>query len=413
MAQRSGAQPIADSLAFVEDYQWLVRPEAAELLQVAATWLRPTPAQVAALRRQCSAQRVHLVLEQAALRQKAQAKFAAAARMFFTPVLLEQASDEVLAAYKAQCVWQSGAGPVFDLCCGIGGDLLSLAARGDVVGIDRNPLAAILARANLSAVQDALGDPPRQCEVRVGDVREIDVADCDAWHIDPDRRPKGFRTTHVDLHEPPSEVIDQLLDQNPNAAVKLAPAARMSDAWVERASLEWISRDRQCRQLVAWFGRLAREPGRRRATILGKTAEPLRTLVGDEQPDPPIARQIGRYVLEPDAAVLAARLCGALAAEHRLHAVAPHVAYWTGDRPIEDPALACFEVLDVLPFDVKQLKSLLGSLDVGRLEIKKRGVELDPTALRRQFDLKGRHEATLLVTRIAGRATAILARRVT
>ena len=410
MAHPSVAPPIADPL---DDYDWLVGPEAVKLLKMAAGWLQPTPAQVSAVRSQCPGQRAHLVLEQVALRHKAQAKFTAAGQMFFTPVLLEQASDEVVAAYKAQRFGRIEAVRVFDLCCGIGGDLLSLAARGDVVGIDRDPLAVFLAQANASAAANFPGGLKHKFELRVGDAREADVGDCGAWHIDPDRRPKGFRTTHVDLHEPPSDAIDRLLDRNPNASVKLAPAARMSGAWLDRSELEWISRDGQCRQLVAWFGRLAGEPGRRRATILGTTSTPPRTVVGDEQPDPPLANRIGRYVFEPDAAVLAARLSGTLAAEHCLGALAPHVAYWTGDSKIADPALACFEVLEVLPLDIKQLKSLLGVRGIGRLEIKKRGVEHDPAALRRLLGLQGEHEATLLVTRIARRATAILARRVT
>ena len=45
------------------------------------------------------------------------------------------------------------------------------------------------------------------------------------------------------------------------------------------------------------------------------------------------------------------------------------------------------------------------------LEIKKRGVDIDPEKLRRDLKLRGDNAATLLITRIAGRATAILAMR--
>ena len=47
---------------------------------------------------------------------------------FFTPVGWEQATDELIAAYKASRFPADG--PVADLCCGIGGDLLVL-ARAD------------------------------------------------------------------------------------------------------------------------------------------------------------------------------------------------------------------------------------------------------------------------------------------
>ena len=109
--------------------------------------------------------------------------------------------------------------------------------------------------------------------------------------------------------------------------------------------------------------------------------------------------------------MLAARLGGVLAAEHRLSAVAAGVAYWTGDRMILDAAISCFEVLEVVPMAVKPLKNLLRRRGIGRLEIKKRGVQLDPAALRQQLDLRGDEEASLFVLRIARRPTAILAPR--
>ena len=41
---------------------------------------------------------------------------------------------------------------IADLCCGIGGDLLALAEQGTVIGVDRDPIAAHFAAANVRAV---------------------------------------------------------------------------------------------------------------------------------------------------------------------------------------------------------------------------------------------------------------------
>jgi len=46
------------------------------------------------------------------------------------------------------------------------------------------------------------------------------------------------------------------------------------------------------------------------------------------------------------------------------------------------------------------------------LEIKKRGVDVDPAAFRARLALKGRGSATLILTRIAGARVALLAERV-
>ena len=126
----------------------------------------------------------------------------------------------------------------------------------------------------------------------------------------------------------------------------------------------------------------------------------------------PLAGRIDRYLFEPDAAVLAAKLTAALAAEHGLAVIAPGIAYLTGPAAIGDRALACFEVDDVLPFDLKRVRAAVRAGNIGRLEIKVRGVDQDPAELRRRLRAAGDGEATLLVTRLEARVVAILARRV-
>ena len=389
-----------------EDYRWLISSDAEAWLQRVATSPQPLAAKVALLRAQLTQQQTHRVLEQIELREKARAKFAAANQMFFTSRGLEQATDEIVAAHKAARFPERAR--LFDLCCGIGGDLLALARRGETVGVDRDPIMATIAEANGRLLLDEI---PRCPNVLVRDVGPLDVTQCDAWHIDPDRRWSGRRTTRVDLHEPPTEVLEHLLAQNPHAAIKLAPAAQMPEAWGEQAELEWISRGRECRQLVAWFGNLACHASQRRATVLSRTSTSTRSFTGTPHLEPPVAERVGRYVFEPDAAVLAAKLGGALAAQHALAALAPGIAYWTGEQAIADPALASFEVQEVLPFRLKPLKALLRARGIGQLEIKKRGVEHDPAELRGQLHLAGENSATLLLLRIEKRVTAILARR--
>jgi hypothetical protein len=349
------------------------------------------------------------VLEQRDLRRRGRAKFAIAGRMFFTAQGLEQSTDEIVAAHKAARF--PAIGPLADFCCGIGGDLAALARRGPAVGFDRDPVAALLAQANCRAVLGAEPSAARRVQVVVADVERCALRGFMAWHIDPDRRPRGRRTTRVELYEPGPEQIERMLEQQPAAALKLAPAAVLPPGWNQRAELEWIGRDRQCRQLVAWFGELAKHPGLRRATVLGKTSQECRTLTGAPGDFPPIAGGVERYVFEPDAAVLAANLAGALAAEHGLSALAPDVAYLTGDRPISDAALGTFEVDEVLPYDLKRLRALLRERGIGRLEVKKRGVADDPEKVRRQLKVPGDQSATLLLARAGRKTLAILARR--
>jgi len=405
-AHRAKSLPAA--AAEPADYRWLIGAEAEKWLEIAASSREPTVRLVAQLRRDLTGPQAHLVLQQVALRAKGREKFAAAGRMFFTPLGLEQATDEAVAAYKAGRFPAGEA--VADLCCGIGGDLLGLAGRGAAVGIDRDKVATLLAEANL-AVSAGDGRTPRNGSVRLQDASEATVAEFAAWHIDPDRRPEGRRTTRVVMHEPGPAVIERLLAQRARAAIKLAPAAELPDGWSQQAELEWISRKHQCRQLVAWFGDLAASPGERRATLLDAVGHCQRAVTGQPDMPIPVADRVGRFVHEPDAAVLAAGLCGALATEHSLAAVAPDVAYLTGDKPLADPALASFEVLDILPLRIKPLASWLSQRGIGHVEVKKRGVQIEPQEVARQLQGPGDGRATLLIARIGGKQTVMVGRR--
>jgi len=58
------------------------------------------------------------------------------------------------------------------------------------------------------------------------------------------------------------------------------------------------------------------------------------------------------------------------------------------------------------------LRRSLAARGIGRLEIKKRGADIDPATLRTRLRLKGPHSATLFLTRVGGRHTALLADRI-
>jgi hypothetical protein len=397
----------------MNDYRWLIGDEAVPWLAQAADESVSLVARASRLRKYLSAARAGLVLEQVELRRRAVEKFPQAARMFFTRKGLEQATDSWVADYKAARFPADEA--LVDLCCGIGGDLLALALRGPTVGVDRDPVVALLAEANLRALGRVA--PGTTAAVRAEDVSELPGAEFTAWHIDPDRRPGGHRTTRVEFHDPDPAVIDRWLSRCPDAALKLAPAAEIPEFWGRAAEAEWIGRDRQCRQLVAWFGRLARYPGRRCATVLGRNSGGMgvsaRTVVEADGSAPSLSSGLGRYVLEPDPAVLAAGLSGVLAAEHGLAAIVPGGGYLTGDRPVVgDPALSCFEVLESLPLDLKRLRQLLAARDIGTLEIKKRGVAEDPQLLRRRLGLRGSQSAVLVIAPLGWSVTAMICARV-
>jgi hypothetical protein len=95
-----------------------------------------------------------------------------------------------------------------------------------------------------------------------------------------------------------------------------------------------------------------------------------------------------------------------------LAAVSTGIAYFTSDTMVNDLALDRFEVLDVLPLDRKQLRAYCREHGIGRLEIKKRGVELLPEQLRKEIAGQGDNGATMIITPMQNQIRAIIARRI-
>lgn len=401
--------------AVEDDFRWLISPAAREWLERADLARGSLVSLAQTLRKRLTPQRTHLVIQQIELRRRGLEKFSRASEMFFTRELLEQSTDEQIAHYKAlRCrTSASGKGPVADLCCGIGGDLLGLAQHGLAIGIDFHPVAAWLAQANLEALGFSNG------AVRTADVTRLPLDEFTTIHIDPDRRPQGSRTTNVEFSQPGLDFLSQLVRSRRPLAIKLAPAASLPDEWHLACQREWIGSRGECRQQVAWFGGLGMPGGpsdggcgmpARAATVVCATAAP-RTIFGQGDEPTPLSDSIRRFVYEPHPAVIAARLMSPLAAEHDLAAIEPGIAYLTGDRLAADPALAAFEVLEVLPFDIRRLKAILRQRRVGRLEVKKRDVTCDPRRVARALAGTGTESATLLLLPVRGSTTAIVARR--
>jgi hypothetical protein len=119
-------------------------------------------------------------------------------------------------------------------------------------------------------------------------------------------------------------------------------------------------------------------------------------------------REPGRFLYEPDGAVIRAGLVAAVAAAADGALVDAKIAYVSGDRRIATPFARCYEVLERLPYAERALRSALRTRDVGTLTIKKRGVEAEPEALRKRLALRGDRSATLVLTRFAGKAGALL-----
>ncbi|MEU5042590.1 class I SAM-dependent methyltransferase [Streptomyces griseorubiginosus] len=385
----------------MNDLAPLLTPEGRALLDsVRGTAPADELAVATRLRREHPAELVSAALGQARLRQRAVAKFGAedAGRMFFTPNGVEQSTRASVATYRAERFRAMGVTSVADLCCGIGGDAVALARAGiRVLAVDRDPLTAAAARANADAL--GLAD---LIEVREADVTEVDTAAYDAVFVDPARRStKRGRIFDPEAYSPPLSWAVQTALRAPQAALKVAPGIP-HEAVPEEAEAEWISDGGDVKEAVLWFGGA---PGAVRATLLPGP----RTLLGRGLPDPEV-RSVGRYLYEPDGAVIRAHLVAEAAEELDGGLIDPTIAYVTADALRETPYATAYEITDRLPFNVKKLKALLREREVGILTVKKRGSAVEPEELRRKALPKpqGTNAVTVFLTRVAGAPTMLV-----
>jgi SAM-dependent methyltransferase len=384
----------------VNDLASLLTPEGRALLDaVRGTHPADELAVATRLRREHPAELVSAALGQARLRQRAVAKFGAddAGRMFFTPNGVEQSTRASVAAYRAGRMKALGVGSVADLCCGIGGDAIALARAGiRVLAVDRDPATAAVARTNAEALGLA-----GLIEVREADVTDVDTAGYDAVFVDPARRGGRGRIFDPEAYSPPLSWAVEAARRAPHAALKIAPGIP-HDAIPADAEAEWISDGGDVKEAVLWFGT---DLGAVRATLLPGA----RTLASRGLPDPEV-RPVGRYLYEPDGAVIRAHLVAEVAEQLDGGLVDATIAYVTADELRPTPYATAYEITDQLPFNVKKLKALLREREVGILTVKKRGSAVEPEELRRKVKPQGPHSATVFLTRVAGAPTMLVGR---
>ena len=345
---------------------------------------------------------VAAVLHQSRLRARAEAKFGPfAERMLFTTAGLEQATRLRVAALHAGRYRDAGLKRIVDLGSGIGADSLAMAAIDlEVTAVELDEVTAAIATFNLA--------PWSNATVVNADATDFDLSGFDAAWLDPARRSATKRLSDPADWTPSLDFAFGLAESLP-IGVKLGPGIDR-DLIPQDCEAQWISIDREVVELGVWFGPLAREGVGRAALVVTGTGSAELTAEADSADVE--AGELGEFVYEPDGAVIRARLIGDLGRQLDARMLDPQIAYLTADTASPTPFASCFRVRESFPFDLRTLKRELASRQIGVLEIKKRGVDIDPAVLRTKLALAGDESATLIVTRIGEKRVALLADRV-
>lgn len=352
------------------------------------------------LRREFPPELAAAALNQVALRRRATGKFPRADEMFLTSDGLQQATRPAVADWRAYRFADAGTSEVWDLGCGLGADAMAFQEAGvRARGVEADETTAAFATANLALV----GAPP----VVHARAEDVEVPDGAGVFLDPARRTDRGRTWDVADFTPPWSLVEHYLSSEHFTCVKLGPGLP-KELIPDGVAATWVSEKGSVVEVSLW-NRF--EPGYCAVVFPRAGGEPV------EVRAPTVAnelgvREVGAYLLEPDNAMIRAGLVSEAAPGVDAWLLDPHLAYLSSDEPVHSPLVDCFEVREVLPYDLKALRAHVKQQGIGTLEIKCRGIDVDPAALRRQLKPKGSASATLVLSRTPHGAVAAFTQRV-
>lgn len=356
---------------------------------------------------------VSAVLTQSRLRTKAEGKFGEFARqMIFTPAGLEQSTRLPVAARHAERFLKAGINHVADLGCGLGADSMALASLDiRVTAVEQDETTAACATMNLIPFPNAT--------VVHADATTLSLEGIDGVWLDPARRTTSTSGTRriwdPEDFSPPLSFVEALAKSGRSVGVKMGPGIPHASV-PAGCEAQWVSVGGDVTEVALWFNAVRRPGVRRAALLLGAqgAAEITSAEDFDGGPVAPVGPVEG-YLYEPDGAVIRAGLVADVALELDGHLVDEHIAYICAAGLRDTPFARAYRILEVMPYNVRALKSWVKDNGIGVLDIKKRGTSVTPEELRKQL-LPGarssgknaaKKTATLVLTRIGDDRVAI------
>ncbi|GAA1342533.1 class I SAM-dependent methyltransferase [Arthrobacter roseus] len=391
----------------------LLTPEGWELLNSMGPYVEAESLAVSDKLRKAghSPELVSAALTQARLRMKARTKFGPFSdQMIFSQAGLEQATRFTVAARHAQRYVTAGITKIADLGCGIGADSMAFASLDrHVTAVEADETTAAIATMNLMPWPDAV--------VVNGTAEEFDLEGHDGVWLDPARRTTSTSgTTRIfdpESFSPPLSFVEGLANRGLAVGVKLGPGIP-HDSVPADCEAQWVSVNGDVTEAALWFNALARPGIRRAALVIGPAGAAEMTAETDYDPENQdvAVGAVEGYLYEPDGAVIRAGLVADTARSLGGHLLDPHIAYICAPTLIDTPFARAYKVLDVLPYNVKRLRTWVRENGIGILDIKKRGTAVTPEELRKQLlpggTKRGTASATLVLTRIGEERIAVV-----
>lgn len=330
-------------------------------------------------------------LQQIQGRQKAKDKlpqlYANPDILFPPTVSMEQCSSEATARYKASLV---GGDTFADLSGGFGVDTMALANVFDQ-GYYVEPSAELCALFGHNIRTLGISN----LQIRQGCMEEIlpTLPDTDFLYLDPSRRDShGNRVVTLGECTPNISAHKALLltKARKGVLVKLSPMLDLKSALQqlpETQEIHVLAVHGECKEVLFLLGHDKAEDMEYHAVnIQGDNVQYFQFSSREEtEAKPELADHVGKYLLEPNAAVMKAGAFKCVATRHGLQKLHAHSHLYTCDEQVPDFPGRVFTVEKVVPFSKKEIKRQLAGMDKANVAV--RNFPWNAEELRKQLRL--------------------------
>lgn len=328
------------------------------------------------------------------LRHKAKDKFRLAEKMFFTADGQEQSTGEKIAEYLAE---RFGEGlQIVDLTCSIGGNLVYLAQKNNLIAVDRNEANLFCAQKNAEVYGVA-----DKIKFILGNAEENLLFGTDAFFMDPERAREGKTKTKSILNSSPNLalMLPEMLKITKNIGIKISPAFDYAEIkkLPEIPEVEIISEDNVCKVAMLWFGEF--KTCERRATMFVGDKKYSFSNEADKKISISLTAQPLAFIYEPNKAIIKAHLLDEICEKFSLAKLNPSIAYLTSDYLPENKDVC--RVLRVIAFDkysIKNVQKIIKNHNVLRANIISRGFPVSNEDLYKKLKIKEGGDLFLIFT---------------
>ncbi len=357
---------------------------------------------------------VNQILARRQIKDKLPSWYAHEDLIYPSRISAEQCSSEYTALYKQKLLKGNS---LYDLTGGLGVDSYYFARQTEtVVYIERFPEYCEAARHNFAILQTPF--------IRVinTDVREIAASlKADTFYIDPARRNKDNKRAFAltDCEPDILQLKNILLENAQRLIIKISPMADLEETLrllPETREIHILSVKNECKELLFLLENIPSEYSSEKVKIyaLNLPADnqiPVFAFDLQEEKNTPLQTtdSIGKYLYEPNAALLKSGAFKLIAVRYGLQKLHQHSHLYTSSGYLSDFPGRCFIVEETFGFSGKLLKQL--NKQIPQANLTTRNFPLSVAELRKRSGIKEGGEIYLFATTLANNQKVIVKTR--